>query len=361
MDERGEVHTPASLVHEIYCLLLPLLHYEHIRLYEPGVGPGIFYQLWPYKERTSYHGCDIRYKHAPPFVLGDFFEQPLTSYDIILGNLPFNHGVVHTPCNLTQKKKSRTIWPDMLKRCMDHLCPDGFGAFILPCIWLKPDRAGIYERLTTKKIHYLKTYDGVESNKMFHYQCQTPVCYVIFQNTLAPSLTLWDKSFIRFDLEPGQAIPTKHAALLARSLKYRTTHHLLPLCPIRSSYTKSLSRTTSPDPFLIESITQKGIRGFHSPSPAHQTYAGVPKIILANKRLPIPYDDSAGEYGVWGRDKYIILGPELNKVYDFLNQPMVQRIIKSFNIRMNFYELVVFYYLPDPRSCDVTDYLACLN
>ena len=35
-----------------------------------------------------------------------------------------------------------------------------------------------------------------------------------------------------------------------------------------------------------------------------------------------------------------------NKVYDFLSKPIVQTIIKSFTIRMNFYEKYVFEYLP---------------
>ena len=351
MNDRGEVHSPPGLVQEIYDLLMPLLKDDvHIDVYEPGVGPGIFYDLYPYKDKTTYHGCDL-FHNRPPFVHGDFFDQTLSSYDLVMGNLPFNQGIVHTPCNKTSTKKSKTIWTSMLKKCIEHIRPNKYGAFIIPCIWLKPDRAKIHELLMSKKILYLKTYDCAESNKMFQYQCQTPVCYVIFQNTPEPQLNLWNHTaFIRFPLV--SCIPTKNVSLMLKSIQYIQQHNLKTLSPIKIANTKPMTRQTD-GYFCIESITHH-IHGFHATTPG--SYHGIPKIILANKRLPIPFADYEGAYGLYGRDKYIVVGDSLETVYTFLNDHLIQQIIKSFCIRMNFYELHVFQYLPDPRYCDVEDY-----
>lgn len=354
MDPHGEVHSPPHLVEEIYSHLIPLLEpYEHLDLYEPGIGPGIFKDLYPLKSKTTYYGCDIKYKHNHPIVYGDFFEQQLDTYDIILGNLPFNQGTVHTPCNKTNHTKSKTLWTKMLKKCIQHIKPNGYGAFIIPCIWLKPDKEQIYYELTSRKILFLKTYDCVESNKLFHYKCQTPTCYVIFQNVFFQKLNLWEhNTFIDFPLEPNHCIPTKNISLLKRSIHY--IKNSKRLSPIKVANTKKRIETKD-GYFYITSITNK-INGFYSSIPC--CYHNVPKIILANKLKPIPYKDYEGKYGLYGRDIYIFVGEDLDKIYDFLCMPIIQTIIKSFTIRMNFYEKYIFDYLPDPRYCDVNEYIS---
>ena len=362
MDPNGEVHSPSHLVEEIYHYLNPYLQcYEHIDLYEPGIGPGIFNQLYAFKEKTTYYGCEInpKYQHDSPIVHGDFFDQDLTYYDVILGNLPFNQGIVHTPCNKVLKQKSKTIWPLMLKKCIQHLKPNGYGAFIIPCIWLKPDKEQIYELLTSKNILYLKMFDCKESNQLFSYQCQTPICYVIFQNCPGNIRIIEHNKLIHFSLKKNYCIPTKNICLVQASFDFVQHHKSLEV--IKVANTKKRNETNDVnDCFNITSlILPNEIKGFYSKTPG--SYYEVPKIILAHKRLPIPYKDISGQYGLYGRDIYIVTGEQLNIVYDFLCEPIVQTIIKSFNIRMNFYEKHIFDYIPDPRYCDVESYLSKLK
>ena len=81
-------------------------------------------------------------------------------------------------------------------------------------------------------------------------------------------------------------------------------------------------------------------------------YQSIPKIILAHKRLPIPFLDLSGTYGIHGRDKYVIVADnleELKVIYEFLLTPFAQKIIKSFTIRMNYYEKYIFDYIPSPK------------
>jgi hypothetical protein len=85
------------------------------------------------------------------------------------------------------------------------------------------------------------------------------------------------------------------------------------------------------------------IYGYESIEPGK--YQGIPKIIMAHKTFPILFMDKEGTYGLYGRDKYIFTGKDLLEQYDYLSQPDVQKIIKSFTVRMNFIEKDIFKYI----------------
>lgn len=357
----GEVHTPLLLVEEIYNLLNPMIEKkEHIDLYEPGVGPGIFLDNYSYLYKTTYNGCEINtnYQYDISYIKHiDFFEDELKTYDVMLGNLPFNHGEVHTPSKTSSTKKSKTIWTSMLKKCVDHLKPNGIGAFIIPCIWLKPDKENIYELLTSKRIHYLKLFDAPTSNKLFSYHCQTPVCYVIFENINKPELTIYDRhKWVKFQLYKNYCIPTKNIEMMQESLKKIKENNLSVLVPIKIACMKKKiieekTEDTTKHCILTSMYLPDKIQYFYSN--VEGAYQNIPKIILAHKRLPIPYYDKEGKYGIYGRDIYIFIGDKLDILYDYLCKQEIQLMIKSFTIRMNFYEKYIFDYIVDPRKIEI--------
>jgi hypothetical protein len=345
----GKVETPVTLIKEIYSLLVPP---PNLSVYEPGVGTNIFQQHYP--TFCKYSGCEIKPTCDLPsnIFIGDFFDQKLETYDLILGNPPFRvESTVPSTSPIPKKPIQKTIWPDIVKRCWNHLKPDGKMAFILPCIWLKPDKAGIYDLFTSHRILFLRTFDCVESNKLFHYKGQTPCCYVIVQKS--PPLETFKihdgDRFIDFKLKPGLCIPTKNADLLQKSLSKFSE----PLKVIKISSTvpegEVIDNPQLNYPIILGASLVEGqliFNGIESEIPG--LFQGTPKIILAHKRLPIPFLDLDGIYGVHGRDKYVILGTdeELKKIYAFLFREETQTIIKSFTIRMNYYEKYVFDYLP---------------
>ena len=85
------------------------------------------------------------------------------------------------------------------------------------------------------------------------------------------------------------------------------------------------------------------IYGYESIEPGK--YQDIPKIIMAHKTFPILFMDNEGTYGLYGRDKYIFIGKNLSEQYDYLSLPDVQKIIKSFTVRMNFIEKDIFKYI----------------
>jgi hypothetical protein len=352
-DVYGKVETPISLVKEIYELLSPP---DDLRVYEPGVGTNLFRQYYP--ARCEYSGCEIKptCELPPEIFIGDFFEHVLGEYDLIVGNPPFRvetSGPSASP--IATKPSQKTIWMDMVKRCWEHLVDGGRLAMVLPCIWLKPDKAGIYGLFTSHCIEYIRTFDSVESNKLFHYNGQTPSCYVIVKKSPPKdTFKLWDKTeFIDFTLKPGYCIPTKNAKLLGEIQE----HISQPLSVIKVATLvpagKVVDNPIQKFPIILgasytnQTLSFNGLE--HSEPGPHQ---GVPKIILGHKRLPIPYLDLEGIYGIHGRDKYVILGQEdeLQQIYDFLQTPLAQTIIKSFTIRMNYYEKYIFDYMPGVKD-----------
>lgn len=364
-EKYGEVFTPPSLILEIYDLLIPLIqNKETIDLYEPGIGKGAFYNNYDKNllKKTNYYGCEINENYMLPcstMTHGDFFDLSLNEYDVIVGNLPFNHnGLMNVPCS---KHKSRgiTIWGKMLKKCIFHLKKEGFIAVIIPCIWLKPDKENIYELITNYKIHYLKIYNSYESNKLFNYECQTPTCYVIFQKTPCTySFKIYDSTFIDFQLYKNLCIPTKNANLLYKSLLFiKQRPYIKTLDVIKIATMKKITHTeNTKDPFIITSSVivnnELVLKGFHS----NNFCNNYEKVILCHKRLPLPIYDKQGDYGIYGRDKYIFVGDNLQLIYDFLSLVCIQTLIKSFTIRMNFYEKYIFDYIPDPRTFKHNDY-----
>ena len=212
----AEVFTPPELVKEILEKIETNLN-SNVRIYEPGVGQGAF--LEQIKDFTSYDGCEInpteefktKIKSNSNINIfeGDFFNQTLNEYDLIIGNPPFyQDGFKGPPCAKTRKGK--TIWPQIVKRCWQHLAPNGVLAMVLPCIWLKPDKEQIYDLFTEHQILYLRVYTCVESNKLFKYNAQTPCCYVIVKKTKRNepnTIQLYDQNssskFVSFTLKPG--------------------------------------------------------------------------------------------------------------------------------------------------------------
>ena len=335
-DRLGRVFTPVPLIQEIYghLFLRP-----NLRVYEPGVGDLRFKTHYPLP--CVYEGCDIEpTEQIEGIVQGDFFDQPLTEYDLIVGNPPFRvetTGPSSSP--IKTKPKQKTIWADIVHRCFKHLKPDGILAMILPCIWMKPDKAGIYDLFTQHRILRVKCFSCVESNKLFGYKGQTPVCYVIVQKASPLPFQLWDQGFVSFSLRPGHCIPTRKAQLLqySRSL---FTKSLIPI-KIATETQTDLVPNPQQNPVLY-TYRQGQVYGVNE---GKGLYQGISKVMLLHKSKPFPILDLEGKYGVGGRDKYVFTqDPE--RMFQFLSQPIVQEILTCFVVRMNFYEKYTFDYLP---------------
>lgn len=364
----AEVFTPPELVKEIL-EKIKMIETKDKRIYEPGVGKGAFLEhINDSLDFHSYDGCEInpsnelnKFKLNDKINIfeGDFFQHELKEYDLIIGNPPFyKDGFKGPPTAKT--RKGTTIWPQIVKKCWEHLSPNGILAMVLPCIWLKPDKEKIYNLFTEHQILYLRVYTCVESNKLFNYKAQTPCCYVIVQKkkSLQPNIIqVYDEEskdkfnkFVSFTLKPGYCIPTQNAELIQSFVP------TMKLNPIKIAYIhKEIETTLIKEPkskiikdqqiYPLITTYKDTIYGYESIQPGK--YQGIPKIIMAHKTFPILFLDKEGTYGLYGRDKFIFTSNNDNLLeqYEYLSQPIVQKIIKSFTVRMNFIEKDIFKYL----------------
>lgn len=436
-DKYGEVFTPVELVKDMLNDALAVCGGEGLRgckrIFEPGAGRGVFYETffeggcgW---EVDTYIMNDINEEHGDHLrglvagagagrsgedevMIQDLFSVQLDKrVDMILGNLPFHNGgkafvpglakfhagdvAVTKPCGIV------TIWPKMIHYCFDRLLTFGGYFFcIIPCIWLKEDRAGIYDLFARKnQLILLKVFDCVRANALFGYNCQTPVCYVLVKKGVHVRNTfkLFDESvvgeaeevgggYIDFTLKDGYCIPTKHAGLFAGVGGGGGDGGGDGGSGLVTCYDK-LKKISSLKPGLMDQVVERFDKGnvgevglledYGCGDSEHKVitgaavvnerlilhgvisgmaglYEGIPKLILPHKRLLRCFKDYDGTYSCYGRDMYVFLfegesssRTKIDALAEHLtSEPYKTMIERGFTIRMNFIEKYVFQYVP---------------
>lgn len=441
-DKYGEVLTPPFLVQQMLHDLKNNAGGHDLSLsqintvFEPGAGKGVFFDVlvnqnnsFSHHENFKYilneinheHSQDLQnvcqhYEEHTEIILQNCLElidvdschaDWFGNCDLVIGNLPFNcHSKKFIPSLAKNNKhdksvtqsKSITLWTKITHFCFEHLLkPGGYFYCIIPCIWLKPDRGGIYDLFTwNHSIIMLKTFDCKTANNMFDYNCQTPMCYVLVQKTNSNhgsdnggvnqterQFKLYDhinNKYFDFTLTPGNCIPThfiesfiSHSQYLKQrqiSSCYQHIRKISTLHPeclagqiVRFSkggledYNGNQHDDEEKEKLykiitgsLFEKKTNRlTLNGFVSTVPC--LYYGRPKLILPHKRLAKFFKDYDGTYSCFGRDMYVFLcdnKQQIDELYDFLNGSVIvnQMIENGFTIRMNFIEKYVFQYIP---------------
>ena len=422
-DKFGEVITPhhfiESMIHDCKTIMKNDFFEQIQSIFEPGSGSGHFFDILQNKnhlfntntfhyylnEINTDHQSDLQqitenYKQNTSLIFQDILDLSFNQFphlsqniDLVIGNLPFNvftkKFVPSLAINNKDNKqitnsKSITIWNKITQFCFDHLIkPNGFFFCIIPCIWLKPDKAHIYQLFTQiYTIHFLKIFNCVEANKIFKYNCQTPICYVLVQKKMNvhlnfSSFKLFDQRqniFTQFKLYNNLCIPTKYSDMFTKSIIYNKQYG------VDQSLSFIMKKISTLNPQVLNSSThdyKKGglehhklsdeeykiitgasfdkknnyltLNGFVSKVPC--LYYNKPKLILPHKRLPKFFKDYDGSYSCFGRDMYVFLcdsKEQIDNLYNFLtNEKILLMIQFGFTIRMNFIEKYVFDYFPN--------------
>lgn len=446
-DKYGEVFTPPQLVQEMYDLLFDekcrnlIDHMNLNKIFEPGSGQGIFFEVFQNKNKAfssnnfhyvmneinhehveSLNNVRKNYEKQTKLIIDDLLTYDVPnnekeSYDLVLGNLPFTGNTKKFVPGISNKsicgqfknksktdysqvndtKNSITLWTSITHYCFQNIIkPGGLYYCIIPCIWLKPDRSHIYDLFTKENtILFLKVYDCATANKIFKYNCQTPICYVLIQKK-TPLLksycefnlyNLQENEFNNFRLYKNKCIPTNHVKdfiLHNKYLSFLYDKHsndvyetptmddiLLKISCLKPSIMNDKIRNVKTGELINEIITaneykiitganyvrptpskphgELTLNGFICQSPG--LYYNRKKLILAHKRLPIFYKDYEGKYGLMGRDMYVFLcdtNETIDQLYEYFSLESVKNMITyGFRVRMNFIEKYAFQYLPN--------------
>lgn len=445
-DKYGEVFTPPFLVQQMIDDLntsgledvnmdLAMAH----KVFEPGAGKGVFFDVLVNKIDFFNKDSDFKYilneinqEHVGDLQkvcsnLGEEYSEIslqdcltldvncMEQCDLVIGNLPFNCFTKKFVPSLAKnnkedksvtQSKSVTLWNKITHFCFEHILkPGGYFYAIIPCIWLKPDRGGIYDLFTRDHhIILLKTFDCQTANTMFQYNCQTPICYVLVQKKktnaemklgggLGTQFKLYDHGsgkYVDFKLMPGKCIPTNcvsdfisHSQFLEKRQISSCSEHVLKISTLhptclageimkfpKGGLENYIEKTGGDDDdgggdddgeakektykIITGSLFNKKtnvltLNGFISSVPC--LYYGKPKLILPHKRLAKFFKDYDGSYSCFGRDMYVFLcdnKKQIDELCDFLEgNVVVNKMIETgFTIRMNFIEKYVFQYIP---------------
>ena len=295
-------------------------------------------------------------------------ECSLGKFDFIIGNPPYNiNGSIKTPTNSKIKKveDGKAIYAEFIIKSIELLNYAGFINFVVPSLWLKPDKSGLYNILTEMKIHNLACLSTSDSSKAFEYKAQTPVTYFLIENSYEPkknnvsSFSIYDKienEYISYTLKKNEPIPINGIKIINRMKKYLDKYGQLKFDKTNTPSTKMKISDLSGDSFfnpniktcLLDGLKPKIVLNYSNIKCKYSD--NKPKLVLAHKMYGFPYLDFDGSLGICTRDNYVINDysvSELEEIQLFLSSKFALFIFSVCNYRMRYLEKYAFSFIPD--------------
>ena len=282
-------------------------------------------------------------------------------FDIIIGNPPFNsNGFKKVPTNtqVSKLKDGNTIWIEFIKHSFDLLKENGYMSMIVPAIWMKPDKAKVYDLLTSYKILKMKSFTNTQTNRMFNGEAQTPTVIFALQNSKTHnSMIIYDEKDkeYKYNLKKDNPIPIMGISIINKLQKYidqvgcvdvKKTN-LPPKHVEIFEKRKSDSNYKNITTCLLNKNEPMMIYNYSfSPCPYYEK----PKLILAHGMYGFPFLDDEGLYGISNRDKYVIMDKSVDDLIllkAFLSTKLALYVFECFKYRMKYLEKYAFEMIPD--------------
>ena len=390
----GEINTPFSFINKMLSIIpSDKFSNKHYKWLDAGSGHGnyslcLFFILFkslkeviPNEEERKEHIIKnmiymVEYnKDNIPFLREKFGNkaniiesnylewQSNLKFDFIIGNPPYNfNGVKKVPTknNVNKKEDGKTIWCEFIKRNISLLNDNGIMNVLIPSIWMKPDKAGMYELLLKYDISKLHTLNANETNKTFGFHVQTPTCYFLLtKRENEGKIELFDSLKNNYEtliLRENMPIPLDFLSIVNKFLKITNKYgklnviktnlprkdtqlinHFSPLFKFENVKTTKLNKEKQP--YLEINYSNEPLM-FH----------GEPKLIMAHKMYGFPYLDQEGKYGISTRDNYIIKNKsikQLELIKEFLSTELILFLFETTRYRMRYLEKYVFEFIPD--------------
>ena len=402
----GIVYTPNPLVNKILDLI-PQHYYQNptLKWLDIGAGNGAFvlnlYErlfkeldtLIPNNEQRKTHilenmitMCEIYPPHIEKLyelfsykaniLAQDFLTVDASNaqFDILIGNPPYNiNGKIKTPTNKHIKKSNdgKQGYVDFINKSLTLLKPQGVMALIIPTLWMKPDKAGLYNTMTIKNftIKKLVCLSTSQTQKEFNYGAQTPTCYFYglvsnkqnnSQNNSQNKITVYDscnKNYVDYIIRHNYPIPTHGISIINKLLYYVDIVGHLKVYKTNSPSKKSQFSNEKSETHKFENIVttklyKKTPYLIKNYSNIPQAFSNIPKLIMAHKMYGFPYLDSSGFFGSSSRDNIILTIKdyslnELQQIQAFLSTKTALFIFSTTNYRMRYLESYAFQFIPN--------------
>jgi tRNA1(Val) A37 N6-methylase TrmN6 len=409
----GEIYTPFSLIDQMFSLLTNDLFKDKTKKWlDTGAGSGFFsiYLYWKLMEglKDSIKDTDERHDHIiknmiymielketnvnhlinvfgkeSNIICADYIYDSLSVpvFDYIIGNPPYNSGgIKKVPSNVLKNKTEdgKTIWKSFLTKSLSLLKKDtGKLLYIIPSIWMKPDKYMIHSLLTSYQLEKLHCLSNTETNKYFKGEAQTPTCFFLLTNmpTSDYCVDLYDtdkNDYVKYSY--NNKLPVSNMQLPVSNMQLpvfgaSVVKKLLQFCNQYGNISDLVKKTNCPSkdslfsPFQSPEYPYKNIKTCvldkeegltptlvveYSNKP--QAFHGKSKIVMAHKMYGFPFLDSDGEYGISSRDNYVLCNQDystLNTLRFYLSTQMALYLFESTRYRMKYLEKYAFVFIPN--------------
>tara|TARA_A100001015_G_scaffold310091_1_gene410788 strand:+ start:22 stop:1599 length:1578 start_codon:yes stop_codon:yes gene_type:complete len=319
--------------------------------------------------------------------------KPNIKFDVIISNPPYNSkGFKKVPTNikLDKKRDGITIWTQFVYHNFSHLKPKQHLLLIIPSIWMKPDRAGIYNLLTSYQLKNIRCFNASDMNTLFKKQAQTPTsivyCINIKYKSISnnKSLILYDKihnTYFDYKYNYPDPIPLANASILNKmqysdsridtdnifnKSKFESMYDYNILTIKRSNIVKpgTILKTEKQDTFIYPNIrtaklsckyknNKKNVKLVVEWSDKPLAYYNMSKLVLPHKMNGFPILDLKGEYGISNRDNFIFLSSDTNYLKKLEKLFSTYTFILLFDCtryRMRYLENYIFKLIPNMNN-----------
>lgn len=423
----GEILTPFSIIREmVEYIPLHIRFNRSVKYIDPACGTGHFpmvlfnhlRELWSQNTQTcdpfstkeaieeyilenSLFLCELNSIHRENLVklfgasakirMGDFLTMTRNSIlggtcesstqICIIGNPPYNSGgFVKVPTNtsLNKKKDGVALWREFIRHSISIMNNGDYLTMIVPSIWMKPDKEGIYNLICQYKLHYIRCFTNTETNHIFHGNAQTPTCMFLMEKIPTDGcVSLFNKQSgcyktYKFDHTKGSSIPLCGSSIVQTMNTYVDLYGSIKITKTNMPRKGITLCLTSDEQHIYPAIhtcklmnkNQPMLEKRYSNKPC--AFYGVKKIVMAHKMYGFPYFDRTGTYGISNRDSYIIHDPsysdeDYEHLVCFLSSKLVLYLFETTRYRMKFLEKYAFHFIPDITKMDDVSDIVSLN
>ena len=371
----GEVTTPYEIIDGILDSLPPDAYNPGQRWLDMGAGHGYFAERALGRlgsgRTKDMHLSEInpeRVAHLRSIYplenvhAGDFLVHD-AMYNVIIGNPPYvvsGTKKVPTQAGVTKRDDGLTSWTIFVRKALSLLHEGGYLAIIVPCLWMRRDKAKIHELVAQHQLISVKCYNASEANRLFRGKAQTPVSAMVVRKTSPCDTTrIYCPMANRYVIYPflsDEVLPVSCPSLVAlfQSLRdtYGSVHVYKTNMPGKDvsigdgdEHQYANIRTVVVQdsvPYLVRENSDREL-----------AWSGIPKLVLAHKMHGLPFVDEHGIYGISSRDNYVIDGrqhPNLKQLCSLFETRTLRCLFDCFRYRMRYLEREVFEFVFDPAN-----------
>lgn len=295
-------------------------------------------------------------------ILEGDFHLVVGRFDTIVGNPPYNTGgIKKVPTNSCKNKlqDGKMSWLSFTRHSLSLLRDNGSLLYIIPSLWMRPDRAKSYDLITSFELQKVVCMTNTETNRLFKGEAQTPTSYFHLVKRKAHAnrrVCIYDKDvkrFVEFNFIHGDALPVHSQSVIKKVMPYDKSKCLVvkktnmppksvKISPIKTKECQYPNIRTA----VLKGLSPELVIDYSNKPMPHY---GKKKIVMGHKMYGFPFIDSNGEYGISNRDAYVVEDinvERLKKIASFFKTKSALYLMEGTRYRMKYLEKEAFWMIP---------------